>query len=453
MRSSLVMITSSKPARLLAAAALAVTALCAGQIAPVQATTAAVAAPEIPDTPAGRQLRWLLDAAARPPIPESELRQHFTAEFLQSVPADRLNQTLTAFKGMRLQELTRSESTQLVATVEAAGALLDLSLTTDGAGLVVGLLFRQHVSSAPKDWAELDQRLSRLAPQAGFIAAEVTKDGACRPVHSVAPGTARPLGSMFKLYVLGAVAERIASGAFGWDTQLTITPELKSLGSGELQNRPDNSKVSVLEAAKLMISVSDNTAADLLIHRAGRKNVERTARAWGARDQRDTPWLTTREMFVLKGANYPRYARKYLSLGTAGQRAYLDRVVAKVPLSRVAGWTAPRGLDALEWYASPTEVCQAFSRLSKLPDKHVGKALSISDAGLALDKAQWPSVWFKGGSEPGVSDLGYLARTADGRSFVVTVLAIDPKTPFDQARTLSEQLGLTRGAFTLVKGS
>ncbi|MEV4357260.1 serine hydrolase [Nonomuraea sp. NPDC049625] len=444
---------NNKPVRILTAAAVAatMTAVCVGQAAPVQA--AAVAAPEIPDTPAGRQLRWLLDAATRPPIPESELRQHFAAEFLQSVPADRLNQTLTGFKGMRFQELTRSESALLVATVEAAGVLFDLSLTTDGAGLISGLLFRPQVSPAPKDWAELDQRLSRLAPQAGFIAAEVAKDGACRPVHSVAPGTARPLGSMFKLYVLGAVAERIASGAFGWDTRLTITPELKSLGSGELQNRPDNSEVSVLEAAKLMISISDNTAADLLIHRAGRKNVERTARAWGARDRRDTPWLTTREMFVLKGAGYPRHAKKYLSLGTAGKRAYLDKVVAKVPLSRITGWTAPRGLDTIEWYASPAQVCQAFARLSKLPDKHVGEALSIDDAGLALDRAQWPSVWFKGGSEPGVSDLGYLARTADGRSFVVTTLAIDPKTPFDQARAFSEQLGLTRGAFALVKGS
>ncbi|MFF3666017.1 serine hydrolase [Microtetraspora malaysiensis] len=448
-----------QPVPFLAAAAMAMTmTACAGQAAPVQAvpiqaTAAAVAAPEIPDTPAGRQVRWLLDAIARPPIPESELKEHFADAFLQSIPADQLNQTLTAFTGMRLQELTGSESTKLTAVVEAAGALFDLSLTTDGAGLVDGLLFRPHVTPAPNDWAELDQRLSTLAPQAGFIAAEVTKDGTCRPVHTVAPDAARPLGSMFKLYVLGAVAERVASGAFRWDTQLTITPELRSLGSGELQNRPDNSKVAVLEAAKLMISISDNTAADLLIHKAGRKNVERTARAWGARDKRDTPFLTTREMFVLKGADYPRHAKKYLSLETAGRRTYLDKVVAKVPLSGITAWTAPRELDTIEWYASPAQVCQAFARLSKLPDKRVGEAMSINDAGLALDKAEWPSVWFKGGSEPGVSDLGFLARTADGRSFVVTTLASDPGTPFDAGRTASEQLGLTRGAFTLVKGS
>ncbi|MGI5491272.1 serine hydrolase [Microtetraspora malaysiensis] len=451
------MITLSKPVPFLAAAAMAVTmTACVVPAAPVQATpiqATAVAAPEIPDTPAGGQLRWLLDAATRPPIPESELKEHFAAAFLQSVPADQLNQILTSLKGMRLQELTRSESTLLTAVVEVVGALIDLSLTTDGTGLVDGLVFRPHVAPAPKDWAELDHRLSKLAPQAGFIAAEVTKDGTCRPVHTVAPGTARPLGSMFKLYVLGTVAERIASGAFRWDTQLTIMPELKSLGTGELQNRPDNSKVSVLEAAKLMISISDNTATDLLIHKVGRKNVERTLRAWGARDKRDTPLLTTREMLVLKGADYPRYAKKYLSLGTAGRRTYLNRVVANVPLSRIAGWSPPRELDTIEWYASPAQVCQAFARLSKLPDKRVGEALSINDAGLALDKAQWPSVWFKGGSEPGVSDLGHLARTADGRSFVVTILAINPRTKFDEGRTISEQLGLTRGAFTLVKGS
>ena len=36
---------------------------------------------------------------------------------------------------MRLQELAKSESTLLIATIEAAGVLFNLSLTTDGAGL------------------------------------------------------------------------------------------------------------------------------------------------------------------------------------------------------------------------------------------------------------------------------------------------------------------------------
>lgn len=319
----------------------------------------------------------------------------------------------------------------------------------DGAGLIDGLQFRVP---APKSWAELDERLKKIAPQTGFLAAELTKGGACRPVHAVARDTARPLGSMVKLYVLGAVAERIRSGAFGWDTQLTITPELKSLPSGELQNRPDHSKVSVLEAARLMISISDNTATDLLIHKVGRKAVERTMRAWGAPDERNVPLLTTRELFVLKGADHPRHAKRYLSLGTAERRAYLDKVVAKVPLSAIKPWNAPRELDTIEYFGSPADICQAYSRLARIGDRRVGEVLSITDAGLGLNRSQWPAVWFKGGSETGLSDLSFLARTPEGEAYVVTVMAVDPGAPLD-GQVVMEQLALARGAFALAKDS
>ncbi|MFI7635635.1 serine hydrolase [Nonomuraea sp. NPDC049400] len=443
----------SKPTRVLAAAAVAVTmTACVNQPVPVQATvttTAAVAAPEIPDTPAGRQLRWLLDAASRTPIAESELAGHFAADFLKDIPADQINQVLSAYKGMRLERLAQSQDRALVAVVVAGGTSYEVPLFVDAAGLINGLQFRVPV---PKSWAELDERLRKVAPQVGFMAAELGKGGACRPVHAAARGVARPLGSMFKLYVLGAVAERIRGGAFGWDTQLTITPELKSLPSGQLQDRPDGSKVSVLEAAKLMISISDNTATDLLIHKVGRKAVERTMRAWGGHDKRNMPFLTTRELFVLKGAGYPRHAKRYLSLGTAERRAYLDEVVAKVPLSGITPWTAPRELDTIEWYGSPAGLCEVYSRLAKLPDEHIGQVLSINDAGLRLDKGRWPSVWFKGGSEPGVLDMSFLARTSDGEKYFVTTMAINPSRPFDDTKAAQELLALTRGAFNLAKG-
>ncbi|GAA3229917.1 serine hydrolase [Nonomuraea helvata] len=442
----------SKPARVLAAAAVAVAATaCVSAPVPAQATVTpatAVAAPEIPDTPVGRQLRWLLDAVSRTPIAESELAGHFAAGFLKDIPADQINQVLAAFQGMRLERLAQSQDRALVAAVVAAGTSHEVVLSVDAAGLIDGLQFR---APEPKSWAELDERLGKVASQAGFMAAELGKGGACRPVHAVARGTARPLGSMFKLYVLGAVAERIRGGAFGWDTRLTITPELKSLPSGELQNRPDGSKVSVLEAARLMISISDNTATDLLIHKVGRKTVERTMRAWGGHDKRNVPFLTTRELSVLKGADYPRHAKRYLSLGTAERRAYLDEVVAKVPLSGITGWTAPRELDTLEWYGSPADLCEVYSHLAMLPDEHIGQVLSINDAGLRLDKGRWPSVWHKGGSEPGVFDLSYLARSSDGRTYFVTAMATDPSRPFDETKAARELLALSRGAFTLVK--
>ena len=50
---------------------------------------------------------------------------------------------------------------------------------------------------------------------------------------------------MFKLYVLGAVAEMIDSGDVGWDDPVEIRDELDSLPGGETQNEPAGSVVSV----------------------------------------------------------------------------------------------------------------------------------------------------------------------------------------------------------------
>ncbi|MFB4267357.1 serine hydrolase [Nonomuraea sp. GTA35] len=443
--------TPSTPVRVLAAAAAAIAmTACVSQPVPAQATDTAIAtAPEVPDTPAGRQLGWLLDASTRAPIAEDELAGHFTADFLKSVPPAQLNQVLTTFKDLKLERVEVSQDRQLLARVLMGASAFDVALSVDAAGLMNGLRF---MAPDPRTWAEADERLRGLSPRTGFLAAELTPDGRCRPVHGVAAGERKPLGSMLKLYVLGAVAERIKSGAFGWGTRLTITPELKSLPTGELQNRPDGSKVTVLEAAKLMISISDNTATDLLIHKVGRKAVERTMRAWGVHDKRNVPFMTTRDLFVLKGVDYPRHAKRFLSLNDAKQRAYLEKVVAKAPLSKFEMWTAPRELDSLEWYASPNEVCRAYAGLVKAGDRRIGEIMSISDGGLGLDRAQWPAVWFKGGSEPGVSDTSFMARTAQGKAYVVTTMAIDPGAPI-AAHVGLEQLAVTRGAFALVKGS
>ncbi|NUR90236.1 MAG: hypothetical protein HOY71_39685 [Nonomuraea sp.] len=426
---------------------------CATQPVPAQATVAPVvaatrSAAEIPDM--GRQLRWLLEVTTRLPVADAELAAHFAPGFLARIPPAQLNQALAAFGGMRLTKLDQAQDRSLTAVVTVAGTAITLALSVDDTGRID---YIQFSAPTPSSWAELDARLRSAAPRAGFVAAEVTGDGRCRPLHAVGANEARPLGSMFKLYVLGAVAERIRSGAFGWDTELTITPELKSLPSGELQNRPDGSKVTVLEAARLMISISDNTATDLLIDKAGRKTVERVVRAWGGDAKRNVPFLTTRELFVLKGADYPRHARRYLSLGTAARRGYLAKVVAKVPLAKVRPWTAPRDLDTLEWFASPVQVCRAYAHLAKVSDPRVGEILSITDAGLRLDQARWPVVWHKGGSEPGLLAMSFLARTADGRTYVVSTSATDPSKPFAEGPVSQELLALTRGAFSLVKPS
>ena len=66
------------------------------------------------------------------------------------------------------------------------------------------------VSAPPASWAQANRELAALAPDASLLAARVSPSGSCTPVHQVAASTARPLGSMFKLFVLGALAHQIA---------------------------------------------------------------------------------------------------------------------------------------------------------------------------------------------------------------------------------------------------
>ncbi len=66
-----------------------------------------------------------------------------------------------------------------------------------------------------------------------------------------------------------------------------------------------------------------------------------------------------------------------------------------------------------------------------------------------LPASQWKTTWFKGGSEPGVLTLAYLATTRTGHSYVVAVLAENPSRPIDQATAAPVMLSAVKGAFTL----
>jgi hypothetical protein len=68
-----------------------------------------------------------------------------------------------------------------------------------------------------------------------------------------------------------------------------------------------------------------------------------------------------------------------------------------------------------------------------------------------LGTSQWRSVWFKGGSEPGVLTLNYLATTRSGQTYLVSVLAENSKSAAALAQTPATLtlLSAIKGAFEL----
>lgn len=341
--------------------------------------------------------------------------------------------------------------------------------------LVVGLLLGACTSSDPSSsaaeppsssetapaWAEVDRALSGLGPDVGFLAARVAPDGTCDPVHAVAPSTPRPIASQFKLFVLGALAEQIAGGRVSWDQTVTVDEASRSIGnsegSGSLQFVPPGTGVSVEEAATKMISISDNTATDVLMALVGRADVEERMRRWTANAAANEPFLTTREMVLLHYV--AGLADRYLATPQDHRDAFLASSVDPLPLSEIASGfsTEPRYVDEIEWFASPDDVCRAFAGLQALStdpalSPTLPAVLSREVGGIGLDPSEWPTVWFKGGSEPGVLTLGWLATNRDGETFVVEAMVSDPDAALSEDST-TDLVALASESFDVLDSS
>ena len=418
----------------------------------------------VPDAAVGRQLTWFLGAVADVPWSRQVIQAHFDSGFLAQVSPDQINSLLeevpvrlgASLTGVLWQYPARDPVT-LRAVADIGGLQSAVSISVDSAGLISGLLLTPY-QPPPASWAQVDQDLGALAPDASLLAARVSPGGSCTPVHQVAASTARPLGSMFKLFVLGALAHQITAGRVSWDQELTVTDALKSagdIGPGYLQYDPAGTRVSVRQTALQMISISDNTAADMLIHLVGRPAVQAQDRQWSDHAALNVPFLTTRELFLLKYV-HPALADQYLSLAPGQRAAFLASHVDPLPLSQteLQNLASPADIDTLEWFASPDDICRAFAGLRQLAAQPalapLGSILSASNGDIGLDPAQWPAVWFKGGSEPGVLTLGYLATNSKGQTFVVVGMLANP-TAAPPPQATAGLLAIAQGAFGLVR--
>ena len=459
----------------LAAALVAAAAACsssAGSSSPAASTSApttaaspTATAASLPSTPVGAQARWLLSALPHAPIPNATISAHFDQAFLAQAPASELNAIFASVKSVKLDAVTTSTSDTLVMTVTADGTTpLRVSMATDPAGLIRGLLLSPAGTTTqltvPTSWAGVEQQVRAAVPQARLLVARVT-GGTCQPLQASGAGTPAPLGSAFKLYVLDALARAVAAGKVSWNQPLTVTSQQKSLPSGTLQNDPDGTKVTVQQATDAMISVSDNTAANMLMALLGRPAVEAAAADAGlAEPSLDTPFLSTRELFVLKLVDWPALASRYLAATPSGRQALLASTIDTVPYSTLvtagkAAWNSPRDINSLEWFASAEDICRVYASLAgyaRQPNlAPLAAALQINDGGLGLSTAQWPRVWFKGGSEPGVLTLNYVATTKAGQTYEVSLLTENPHGLISANATQS-LLGAVKGAFQLAAG-
>ena len=345
----------------------------------------------------------------------------FTSEFLDDVPADAIIAVFEDLSNVWVVESIEEPATnELVAVLRDPLVTVEVHLTVDSDGLISGLGFQfGGLVTPPASLDQVAEQVDEFGSTAAFLAAEVDEGGVCRPITAVGERSAMPLGSVFKLYVLGAVATAIDEGSLSWDQPVVIRDELDSLPSGVTHDEPAGSTLTVEELADRMIAISDNTATDHLIDLVGRDQVEAALSVYGHSDPSITvPFLTTRELFVLR--SNPELLERYGGADERGRRELLTEI-ADQPLPET-DWSEPRDVTTVEWFATPTDICQALVALDDVaedPDlAPVRSIMTANEAAFTTDEP-FARLLYKPGGEPGVHFEAWLAVTDTGERYAV----------------------------------
>jgi hypothetical protein len=398
---------------------------------------------EIPETQVGDHAAWVLEQLNGEEISdETAIVDRFEPALFESVPMSELRSQLEELRTQQPWTVTSYDGTEMEALVRitSSAAELDMSVSVGDSGRMNGLIFAtpRPEPTPAADWDELRENVEAAPYEASLHVFDLGED---TPTISIGDDQPAPVGSIVKLYVLGALVEEIANGALTWDSPLTIDPEVRSLPTGELQDLPDGATVTVLEAAQKMIAISDNTATDLLIRAVGRDAVLAAMAEMGHHEPAlNTPLLTTREYFWIGWGDAE--LREGWHAGNADQRTdLLEDVPAGNPDVDAIDWSVPAWESGVDWFATPGDIARAHAALQAMSTTDAGTPLrEILSANTGLELGpEWTYAGFKGGSASGVFAGSWYLERDDGTPVIITLLtrANDPAALADTAAVLA----------------
>jgi Beta-lactamase enzyme family len=370
----------------------------------------------------------------------------FSKDFLRQVSAEQL----TALFASTHAQLGRSVKTVLSMTrgahagkfdfVFEKGYVVPVEIAVDPAEphLITGLL----VGSPVRQSATLEDTVKEfklLGGKVSFLLARLGPDG-LSPLASYNPDETLAIGSAYKLYVLSALIRAVKAGKIGWADVVELKEQAVSLPSGVLQQWPAKSPLTIHTLAAMMISQSDNTASDQLLQVLGREDVEQLLAVTGhSRPERNIPFLSSLEMFKLKGDREGKAADRYLAMNVEERRKFLSGVVAgmdrkNLELMRLV---KPTYVETIEWFASAYDLCRAMSWIWRQTEQ--GEAARARDIlainrPFAISDERWRYVGYKGGSDAGVLNMTFLLQSTKGDWYALSVGWNNTEATLDETR-------------------
>jgi len=363
------------------------------------------------------------EGAAKVTTPESALARLFTEKridgdwftrsFTNKVPVSKVEAIVTDIKSELGAYASVERAGEAFSIVFAKGKV-PAKVTIDGDGRIVHLWFSPSEPTKPRTIAETETELAALPGTVSYL---VLTDGAI--VAQREAETPLAVGSAFKLAILDALRTKIEAKKAKWSDVVVLDAKHKSLPTGTLQSWPDRAPITLHSAASMMISVSDNTATDLLLDYVGRGAAEKNAPG-------NSPFMSTREAFVLKAkANAPLLAR-WRAADVNARRAMLPELAA-AKLDDETKIEETPSVD-VEWMLSAKQLCALLERNKSLDVTRINPGLA--------KKKDWDLAAYKGGSEAGVMNLSSWVERGGKKHCVVTTWN-DPKKDVEQSKLIS----------------
>lgn len=359
-----------------------------------------------------------------PPPPDSM----FTAEFLRQVPPMQLRMglvqlmskagTCTSIKMVS----TTSEYSGKAEALSDSGYVYPITITIESMPphKISGLF----ISSPVKRTNSLDSVVAQLKAFEGTTSLCVMNLTTNKVVIAKDTSLYLPTGSTFKLWILGELARTISNGEHRWDEVTQLDTNVMSLPSGTLQDWPHGAPITLHSLASQMISISDNTATDHLLHVLNRDKVGAMQTTMGhSKPELNSPFLSTRDLFLLKYTGGGEPARHYATLTERQRWEYLRHFTRVTKLDTVEFVDTPVVPDSVEWFARTSDLCRTMDWFRQhRTEPAVAEAVKILgiNGGIDIDRKVWTTVGYKGGSEPGVLNMTYLLQHKNGTWYAVS---------------------------------
>jgi beta-lactamase class A len=306
--------------------------------------------------------------------------------------------------------------------------------------VICAALMLTQVAGTPTVDAAAREALSTLPGKSGFVFTEITDDGP-RELFGVNANESFAVGSSFKLYILGTLADEANASRRRLEDLMLLERIHCGPPHSEMAEWPMGSPVTLHTLALKMISISDNTATDHLLYLLGRERVERQMVAMGhSHPAVNLPLLSTAEMALLRNKKTGLPGKAYQKLNEAEKRKYLADHFAGVPNFEELDFDTA-AYNLAEWYASPMDMARAMEwiyrhTLAGMPAAGLRAILAV-DPKLPPNPKVWKFVGFKGGSEDQLLAGNWLMQHHNNRWYTFHVYCNSPDKPVKPEQMIS----------------